>query len=60
MFSVLRHVRMLRILLIESINSFMMEAPVVEKSAHWCAEQINGMFLYDRDVRHERINKSGE
>ena len=26
------------------------------KANQWTAEQINGLVLYDRDLRHEKVN----
>ena len=34
----------------------MNEVPVIKKPVHWFALQINEFFLYDNDLRHERIN----
>ena len=40
------------------INSLVTEAPFIKKRFHWLALQNNDRdlwFLYDRDLRHERI-----
>ena len=36
-------------------NSFMTEVSIVQKPVHWCALKINGLVLYYKDLRHERV-----
>ena len=33
----------------------MTEAVIIKKPVHWFALQINGLVLYDNDLRHERV-----
>ena len=37
------------------VNSFMVEVPNTQELVHSFAEQINGLFFYDRDQRLETI-----
>ena len=37
------------------INSFMTRVPIIKKPVHWFDLQIVDWFLYDRDLRHERV-----
>ena len=38
-----------------TINFFMKEVPIIEKPNHWSALQINGLVLYDKDLRHAGV-----
>ena len=36
-------------------KAFMTQVPIKKRPVHWFAEQINGLFLYDRNLRHDGI-----
>ena len=41
----------------EHYESFMTEVIIIQKPVHWFAEQIiMDWFLYDKNLRHERVN----
>ena len=34
--------------------------PIISKPVHWFVKQIDGLFLYDKDLHHERVNGKSE